>query len=39
LFTTTGRALRAGTAARHDVFIVVTEDPPARALDPVPLPY
>jgi 4-amino-4-deoxy-L-arabinose transferase-like glycosyltransferase len=39
LFTTTGRALRAGTAARHDIFIVVTEDPLVPTLDPVPLPY
>ena len=28
LFTTTGRALRSGAAARRDTFIIVTEEPP-----------
>jgi len=27
LFTTTGRALRSGAAARRDTFIIVTEEP------------
>ncbi len=29
LFTTTGRALRSGAAARRDAFTIVTEEPPA----------